>query len=151
MFFLKKRNPVILETKKYYVLKEEQCCSVYDEEKLIEIVVVERGIILTECDAEKQPVNKDTMCLNLFDQKDFILETTYNKLFDISYAEANFLVAINNPGERLKALENREQLAYAIHAKIGDYVHIDGKGHRIVDIGPSRKKTGYYFHVTYVV
>ena len=91
------------------------------------------------------------MCLSLFDQKDFILETTYNKLFDISYAEANFLVAIDNPGERLRALENREQLEYAIHAKIGDVVHIDGKGSRIIDIGPSREKIGCYFHVTFTV
>ena len=91
------------------------------------------------------------MCLSLFDQKDFILATTYNKLFDISYAEANFLVAIDNPGERLRALENREQLEYAIHAKLGDLVHIDGKVNRIVDIGPSREKTGSCFHVTLAV
>ena len=91
------------------------------------------------------------MCLSLFDQKDFILETTCNKLFDISYAEAIFLVAIDNPGERLRALEHREQLEYAIHAKIGDLVHIDGKEKRIVDIGPTREKTGNYFHLSYAV
>ena len=107
--------------------------------------------MLTECDAGKQPVNKDTMCLSMFDQKDFTLETTCNKLFEISYAEANVLVAIDNPGERLRALENREPLEYAIHAKIGDFVYIDGKEKRIVDIGPSREKTGNYLYLVYVV
>ena len=91
------------------------------------------------------------MCLSLFHQKYFILETTYNNLFDISYVEANFLVAIDDLGERLRALKNREQLEYDVNAKIGDLVHIDGKENRIFDIGSSREKTGFYFHVTCVV
>ena len=91
------------------------------------------------------------MCLTLFDQKDFIVETTYNKVFDICYAEANFLVAIDNPSERLRVLEDQEQLEYAIHAKIGDLVHVDGKINQISGIGPSQGKTGLYFHVTQMV
>ena len=151
MFFLDKANPVILETKKYYVLNEESCAIIFDEEKPMEIVDVERGTVLTESDAGEELVNKDTMCLSLFDQKDFIIETTYNKLLDICYAEAKYLVTIDNPSERLKALEDQEQLEYAIRAKIGDLVHVDGKINRISDIGPSQGKTGLYFQVAHLV
>ena len=117
----------------------------------MEIVDVERGTVLTESDAGEELVNKNTMYLSLFDQKDFIIETTYNKLLDICYAEAKHLVTIDNPSERLKALEGQEQLEYAIHAKIGDLVHVDGKINQISDIGPSQGKTGLYFQVTHLV
>lgn len=87
----------------------------------------------------------------MFDQKDFIIETTHSKLFDISYAEAQFLVTIDKPIERVRALEDQEQLLYAIHANIGDMVYINGKVNRISDIGPSQGKIGSYFHVTCMV
>lgn len=117
----------------------------------MEIVDIERGAILTESYTAEEPLNKDTMCLSLFDQKDFIIETTYNKLFDICYAEANFLVAIDDPSERLRWLEDQEQLEHAINAKIGDFVHVNGKINRITGIGPSQGKTGVYFYVTHLV
>ena len=61
------------------------------------------------------------------------------------------MVAIDDLGQKLRALKNREQLEYAINAKIGDLVHINGRENQIFDIGSSQEKTGFYFHVTCAV
>ena len=151
LIFLDKPNACMLKTKKYYILREEVCGSIYDDDDPIEVFVAEEGSVLTESNAEKQPVEKNILSLSLFNLEHFIIETTYEQLCDISYLEASFLVTIKKPIKRLEAIVNRKQLNLAIKAEIGDFIRVDGKICRVNDIGDSNGKTGTYFHVTYEV
>lgn len=151
LIFLEKPNARMLKTRKYYLLREEVCGSIYDNDHLIEMFVAEDGSLLTENNPEKQPVEKNMLSLSLFNLEHFIIETKHEKLCNISHLEACFLVTIEKPKARLEAIANRKQLNLAIKAEIGNFVQVDGKICRVNDIGDSNGKTGTYFHVTYEV
>lgn len=135
----------------YYLLKEEVCGSIYDDEKQIEMFAAEQGSVVTDSNSEKQPINKNTLAVSLYNLQHFIIETTYDKLIGISYLEASFLVTVKISKERLEAVANRKKLDLAIQAENGNIVQVDGKDCRVNDIGHSNGKAGIYFHVTYQV
>ena len=141
----------MFKTKKYYLLKEAVCGSIYDDDKHMQMFGAEEGSVVTESNSEKQPINKNTLTVSLYNLEHFIIETTYDKLIDISYLEASFLVTVKIPKERLEAVANHKKLDLAVQAEIGDIVRVDGKDCRVSDIGYSNGKAGTYFHITYQV
>lgn len=141
----------MFQTRKYYLLKEAVCGSIYDEDKHIEMFGAEEGSVVTESNSEKQPINKNTLTVSLYNLEHFIIETTYDKLIDISYLEASFLVTVKILKERLEAVTSRKKLDLAIQAEIGNIVRVDGKDCRVNDIGHLNGKAGIYFHITYQV
>ena len=104
----------MFQTRKYYLLKEAVCGSIYDEDKHIEMFGAEEGSVVTESNSEKQPINKNTLTVSLYNLEHFIIETTYDKLIDISYLEASFLVTVKILKERLEAVTSRKKLDLAL-------------------------------------